>query len=152
MSYDNSVAGWAACGKGKIHGRRWLVRLETETVNQATPFGLLESQQWFTSVSHTRSWLCYYLLWNRKWTSHPGRGGKWVRDRDRPSIFYSIGSGPPNFAFQLPFPVYVQKYSQIFSNLEFGIFLLFQYEKVIANNNCNYSFRLTYPQNITVST
>ena len=31
-----------------------------------------------------------FLLWDRKWTSHPGRGGKRVRDRDRLSIFYPI--------------------------------------------------------------
>ena len=53
---------------------------------------LFGSQQWFTSVSHTRSRLCYFLLWDRKWTSHPGRGGKWVRDRDRLFIFYPITS------------------------------------------------------------
>ena len=50
------------------------------------------AQQWFTSVSHTRSWLCYFLLWDRKWRSHPGRGGKWVRDRGRLFIFYPITS------------------------------------------------------------
>ena len=49
-------------------------------------------QQWFTSVSHTRSWLCYFLLWDRKWRSHPGRGEKWVRDRDRLFIFCPITS------------------------------------------------------------
>ena len=50
------------------------------------------SQQWFTSVSHTGSWLCYFLFWDRKWRSHPGRGGKWVRDRDRLFIFCPITS------------------------------------------------------------
>ena len=55
-------------------------------------FDLVKSQQWFTSVSHTRSWLCYFLLWDRKWRSHPGRGEKWVRDRDRLFIFCPITS------------------------------------------------------------
>ena len=45
-----------------------------------------------TLVSHTRSWLCYYLLLSRKWTSQPDRGRKWVRDRDGLSIFCSIAS------------------------------------------------------------
>ena len=53
------------------------------------------AQQWFTSVSHTRSWLCYFLLWDRKWRSHPGRGGKWVRDRGRLFIFYPKTSQLP---------------------------------------------------------
>ena len=61
-------------------------------VSECTHVFYIKTQQWFTSVSHTHSWLCYFLLWDRKWRSHPGRGGKWVRDRDRLFIFCPITS------------------------------------------------------------